>query len=96
MQARANAQRLQGVQERYVASQPRFIPEQAHETNVDMGLPAGWYRDDSFAGRDETETKTGQFLLRYKEADAAERQARERRLGRRVRRAIAAITGGAR
>lgn len=72
------------------APEPRWVPERAHEaTAEDMGLPAGWYRDDTLARERMPQPEDTDVLSHVsQQAEAEERKAAERRAVRRVRRAI--------
>jgi hypothetical protein len=78
-------------QERYIAAGPRFIPEQAHETAADMGLPPGWYRDSFPREGMPHPGDTDTFILASKQAEADEQAAKRRR---RARHAIGRLVRG--
>jgi hypothetical protein len=86
--ARARADEAQH-QERFIAPQPRWVPERAHEeTAEDMGLPPGWYRDTFPREGMPQPDGTGTFILGYSQAEADEREAAQRRPWQRVRGAV--------
>jgi hypothetical protein len=78
------------------APQPRWVPETAHEeTAEDMGLPAGWWRDDTFPREGMPQpASTETFIKVSQQAEAHERKAAERRAVRRVRRFVVRLVRG--